>query len=275
MLVTRGSNEDLMAQPPSSEAATGQPAPWPIPLRALLRAPVLFELLFGVSPLAGALYWGWDIYLLLMLHLLALAVSGAWLALRAATLSDVALRYFDPARKKQPGSPRTVRMLLTVMAVLGIGMPLLLFIGIVSETYGGPWHAAVNNPADFWRVVVVSSGLWLPLAAVCAWEAISFTADVVLPRLPLARPFQTPARPIGREWSHLSRELQAFLYVRAFVVLRMLVTVIAVGVGLVLAGFLGLIALIVLLVTCKTAVGMLLEAGAIVDAEKAKQDAGA
>jgi len=255
-------------RPTDASAAAG--APWPIPLRALFRPPVVIEFLFGVSPLAGIALWGWDMYLLLMLHLLALAVSGAWLALRAAMLSGEALRYFDPAPRKKEGSPQTLRAVLAGLAILGVGMPLLFFIAIVSEQFGGPWRMAVNSPADFWRVVVVSSGLGLPLALVCAWEAISFTADVVLPRLPLARPFQAPLRPIGAEWSQLSRELQAFLYVRAFVVLRMIVTVLAVGVGLFLAGFLGLIALVVLLVGFKTAVGVLLEAGAVADAEKAK-----
>jgi hypothetical protein len=92
-------------------------------------------------------------------------------------------------------------------------------------------------------------------------------ADVVLPRIPLRHRIEAPRRPIAKAYASLSRELQAFLYVRAFVALRMIVTVLAVGVGLFVTGGFGLVALAVILVVCKTDVAVLLEVGAAIDAD--------
>jgi len=254
---------------PDQVAGPSGQEPWPIPARTFWRPPVVFEFIFGISPLAGILFWGWDMYLVLMMHLLALAVSGLWLALRALTLSGESLRYFARGRRgKAPRSPLATRALLTGLSVVGTVVPLAAFIAMITGEFAAPRYRAISSLADFWRIVVVSSGLWLPLAVVVVWEAIGFIGDVVLPRLPLANRFQVPLRPIGREWSKLSGELQAFIYVRAFVVLRMLVTVLAVGIGIMVSDTLGIIPIVVLLVGLKTAVAVLLEAGAIVDAEK-------
>ena len=237
------------------------------PLRVFFRPSVVIELALGLAPLAGIAVWGWDTYLVLMLHLLALGISSLWLALRGLTLSPEALRHFDPARAGKPPT-RGLRFMLAGFAIGGLGLPLVLFVGIITEQLGGPWFELMHGLGDFWRLVVVGSGLWLPLAGICAFEAFGFIADVVLPRLPLARRFRVPMRPVGPEWAALSGELKAFLHARAFVVLRMIVTALAVGVGLFLAEFFGLMALVVLLAAAKTAVGVLIEAGAIVDAER-------
>jgi hypothetical protein len=85
--------------------------PFPIPARAFLRPPVVVEFVLGVTPLVGALWWRWDIYLMLMLHLLAIAVSGAWLGLRTLVLSCKALLYFNPATRKPVLGPLPGRAL--------------------------------------------------------------------------------------------------------------------------------------------------------------------
>jgi uncharacterized protein DUF6498 len=254
---------------PSTKPSSAAPR-WPIPPRTLLRPPVVVELVLGLSPLLGVLWWRWDMYLMVMLHLLALAVSGAWLVVRTLVLSSRALCYFNPApRSEQQGPFPAARLMLTGFTAFVLAVPLVLLAGMVTETLGGFWRAAVHGIGDFWRVVVIDAGLWLPLAFVCAWEAASFAADVVLPALPLARRFSVPTRPIAAAYRALSPELQAFLYARAFVVLRMIVTVLALGVGIFVGPLLGIVGLGVLLVVLKTAVAVFLEAGAVVDADAA------
>lgn len=256
-----------MASAPRGSAAPTEAERSLIPLRAFLRPPVIVEFLFGLSPLAGIFWWGWDSYLVVMLHLLAMALAACWLALRIIALSDDALRYLSSTRENEPvGAARAIYVGFVVGA---FGLPLLLFVAIVSENMGGAWHTAVKSPADFWRVVVVSSGLWIPLAAVAAWEALGFLGDVVLPRIPALRDLRPAPRPMAPEYATLSRELQDFLYARAWAVLRMVLTVVGIGFGLILAQLFGVIALVVVLIVTGTAVGVVLEACAVVDAERA------
>jgi hypothetical protein len=254
---------------PSSKRSAAAP-PWPFPPRTFLRAPVILEFLLGVSPLIGVVWWRWDMYLMVMLHLLALAVSGAWLLLRTLMLSRAALGYFIPQSWAPDAWPVLGgRALLAFSTLLALGIPLVLFIGLITEQLGGSWRTAIHGIGDFWRVVVIDTGLWLPLACLCAWEAVSFAADVVLPRLPLSHRFGVPSRPIAAAYRALSPELRAFLCVRAFVVLRMIVTVLALGIGLFVAGPFGVFGLGVLLLLLKTTVAVFLEAAAVIDADDA------
>jgi hypothetical protein len=233
--------------------------------RALIRPTVLVEFLFGIGPLAAMVYWGWDIVLVLMLHLLALAVSAAFLILRTAILSDEAIAYFDPTA--QFGSARTVRLVMIGLALFALIAPLVIISALLIQELDGPWRQSVRDFGGFWRFFV-TSGLWAPLAFVTAWEAISFTADVLLPRLPFKRRFQAPTRPIHPGYSSLSRELQAYLFVRAWVVVRMLILVFGVPLGLVLARSVGPVAVVAMLVVLKTGVAVLIEIAEAVDADK-------
>ena len=272
----------MAGDPNDSSKRSLQAEPFPVPARTFLRPTVLLEFVFGVTPLAGIAFWGWDMFLVVMLHLLAVALQGAFLALRAATLSKGALDYFETAPKKKGGdpdmpkftrSPSFVRALLVAFVLLTIGLPLAMFVAIVAEQFGGPWFKAIESPGDFWRVIVISSGLWVPLALVAVWEALAYLADAVLPRISALRAY-FPGREIGQRWDRFGPDLSAFVHARALVVLRMILTVVGVGIGFIFSKGLGVIAVVVLLVVLKTAVTVFLEAGAIVDAEKAKAKRG-
>jgi hypothetical protein len=253
-----------MRQSNQSKADAGTRAAPVIPLRAFARPSVLVEAALSLSPLVGIAYAGWDMYLVVMLHLFALAIAAAFLVLRMLTLSDEAMRYFDTLPRGK-GRARGIRWVYGVFAALVFALPLLLFVAIISEEFGGTWVKDVRGPGDFWRSVVVASGLWMPLAFVAAWEAASYVVDVVLPRFGW-RLFAAPA--VGETWAHLSDELKVFLHYRAFVVLRMIVTVLAIGVALVFAVHIGVTVLVVVLFLLKTVVAVFLEAGAVVDAER-------
>jgi hypothetical protein len=256
----------MPASIPDSASEPGDdlaPASW---WQALIRPTVLVEFLFGISPLAAIAYWGWDLFLVLMLHLLALAVSAGFFVLRTAMLSNAALGYFETANRN---TPRFIfRLVLTGFAFFALAVPIVLFAALLLQVVGGSWHRSVHSLGDFWRLVVVAPGLVWPLAFVSAWEAISFVADVLLPLLPFKHRLQAPTRPINPEYAHHSRELQAYLFVRAWVVLRMVVMVFGVGLGLLFAPFAGTIAVVIILVALKTTIAVLIEIAEGVDADK-------
>jgi hypothetical protein len=253
-----------MRRSTKSKARAGTRAAPAIPLRAFVRPSVLVEAALSLSPLVGIAYAGWDMYLVVMLHLLALGVASAFLVLRMLTLSDDAMRYFDTLPRNK-GRMRGARWLLGFGAAFVLALPLVIFSAMVTEEFGGPWYQAVHGHGDFWRVVIVSSGLWMPLALVCAWEALSYVADVVLPR---AFGCRLGVPRVGAEWAGLSDELKAFLYARAFLVLRMIVTVLAIGPAMIFAVHIGVGVLVVALFVLKTVVAVFLEAGAVVDSER-------
>ena len=230
-----------------------------------------------MSPLGGILFLGWDVYLVLMLHLLAAFVHGAFLALRAITLTPSSLRYFDHPFKdssKQAdgvaqdhkGSPSLTRITISCLTIFVIAVPLVMFAVILSKEFGKPWLASVGSLGDFVDVVVISSGLWVPLALVAIWAGLSYLNDVVLPRLPFF-PGHWAIRFRRGELARLSPDLQGFLYERAIVTLQMVVIAIAFGLGVLFSAFFGVAAVVVLLVGLKTAVAVFLEAGAVVDAK--------
>jgi len=272
----------MASYPNDSSKQSSHAEPFPLPARTFLRPMVLLEFIFGVVPLAGVAFWGWDMFLVVMLHLLAVALQGAFLALRAATLSKDALRYFETEPNKKGGdpdmpkfarSPYFVRALLVAFVFLAIGLPLVMFVAIVSEQFGGPRFAAIKSLGDFWRVIVVSSGLWVPLALVAVWETLGYLADAVLPRFSTLRAY-FPGRELGPQWDRFGSDLSAFVYARALVVLRMIVTVVGVVIGFIFSKGLGVIVVVVLLVAFKTAVAVFLEAGAVLDADRAKAKRG-
>jgi len=252
--------------------------PFPIPARTLLHPSVLLELAFGMIPLAGIAFWHWDIFLVVMVHLLAMAILGAFLALRAATLPAAALRYFQPiigetkakftdGRAPPRISPWRVRAVLAACVVGVIGLPLLLFVAIMVEQFGGKAYGHLRSPGDFWRIIVVSAGLWVPLGMVAFSAAFGYLVDMLAPHVPLLADHLPPRR-IGAQWTHLAPELQDFLLVRAHVVLQMIVTVFGVIAGFIFSGGFGVIVVALALVALKTAVAVFLQAGAVVDAKR-------
>lgn len=256
------------------DSAEGEP--FPIPPRTFLHPAVLLELAFGLYPVAGIALWNWDIFNVVMLHLLAMAIQGAFLALRAATLSANALRYFDRAspsvdaidrRARQARSAWLTRAVLTGFVVLAIGLPLLLFVAIVVEQFGGKLHSQIGSIGEFWQIVVVSSGAWIPLAAVAVLALGEYLIDMLAPRVTLLDGI-VPKRRVGAEWAQLAPDLQAFVFVRAHVVLQMIITVLGVGAGFVFSQGFGVVVVALLLVGLKTAVAVFLAAGAVVDAKK-------
>ena len=140
-------------------------------------------------------------------------------------------------------------------------------VAIVVEQFGGKAYGHLRSPGEFWRVVVVATGAWVPLGMVAVPAAFGYVIDMLAPHVRLLAEHLPPRR-IGAPWRHLAPQLQDFLLVRAHVVLQMIVTTFGVVAGFVFSGSFGVVVVALALVGVKTAVAVFLQAGAVVDARR-------
>ncbi len=114
----------------------------------------------NLVPLAGVVFWGWDVFVLLILYWLETAVIGFWTMIRVLIM---------PA----PGRDAATAGIGATQPVNGIGAALFLTVhaGIFMTVhflflwslFAGDWAKRIHGPAEFVSELVLGTGLWLPL----------------------------------------------------------------------------------------------------------------
>ncbi len=120
----------------------------------------LILIVANLVPLAGVVFWGWDVFVLLILYWLETAVICFWTMVRVLIMPRPER---DAATAKvgatQPVSGIGAALFLTVHA--GIFMTVhFLFLW---SLFAGVWAASIHGPAEFVSQIVLGTGLWLPL----------------------------------------------------------------------------------------------------------------
>ncbi len=130
-------------------------------------------ILSNLLPLAGILWWGWDVFVLLCLYWLETAAIGFWTILRVAALSQA------------PGKASALGLagFFTVHA----GLFMIVHMVFLFVLFAGPWTGRIHDARDFIRLMVVGTGLWIPLLALFAGQGALFVNDAVN-RFVFARP---------------------------------------------------------------------------------------
>lgn len=114
----------------------------------------------NLVPLAGVVFWGWDVFVLLILYWLETAVIGFWTMVRVLIMPPPTLN----AATARIGATRPVggigaALLLTVHS--GIFMTVhFLFLWTL---FAGDWADRIHGPAEFVTGLLLGTGLWLPL----------------------------------------------------------------------------------------------------------------
>lgn len=140
-----------------------------LPRRGTLVSWIL--ILSNLVPLAGLLWWGWDAFILLCLYWLETAVIGFWTILRVATMS------------REPGSPAG-RGIAGALALSGFftvhaGVFMAAHMAFLWALFAGPWTGRIHDARDFIRLIVIGSGLWIPLVALFAGQGALYVNDAV------------------------------------------------------------------------------------------------
>ncbi len=201
----------------------------------------LLLLCANAVPLFGVWYWHWDAALLLILYWLESAVIGFWTILAIA---------ISPQRAIGKTAEQTTRLFLIPFFTVHAGIFMSAHFLILWDEFAGPWPARVSGPGEFLPLVVIQTGLWIPLAALFVSRGAAVLWSI-LPALPgrLAR-LRGEDSPIGDESPFARGRVLYGFYAR---VLAMQIALLAGGA---LALGLGAFAPLVFLVMLKTAIDL-------------------
>ncbi len=131
----------------------------------LLDPSTLVLLAANAIPLAGVLLWHWDVFLLLMLYWMETLVIGVW------TLAAVAVSPGDAMGKSAQNQSR---LFLVPFFTVHSGIFMSAHFLFLWDLFAGAWAARVHNVRDFIAVIVIGTGLWLPLVALFISRGFSF-----------------------------------------------------------------------------------------------------
>lgn len=128
-------------------------------------------ILSNLVPLAGILFWGWDVFVLLCLYCLETAVIGFWTIMRAATMS------------RDPGSVagRSIAGSLGLAGFFTVhsGLFMTVHMAFIYILFAGPWEGKIHDARDFIRLIVIGKDLWIPLLALFGGQGAIFINDAV------------------------------------------------------------------------------------------------
>lgn len=146
-------------------------APDKTPSRRPAATTSVILILSNLVPLAGILFWGWDVFVLLCLYCLETAVIGFWTIARAATMS------------RDPGSAAG-RSIAGSLALAGFftvhsGLFMSVHMLFIYSLFAGPWAGKIHDARDFIRLIVIGKDLWIPLLALFVGQGAIFINDAV------------------------------------------------------------------------------------------------
>ena len=137
--------------------------------RGVFAAAIL--ILSNLIPLAGILFWGWDVFVLLCLYCLETAVIGFWTIARVTTMS------------RDPGSVagRSIAGTLGLAGFFTVhaGMFISVHMLFIYMLFAGPWTGRIHDARDFINVIVIGKDLWIPLLALFVGQGAIFINDAV------------------------------------------------------------------------------------------------
>jgi hypothetical protein len=151
---------------PLSAAAEARLAP-KVPWRkafdpAYLKDPSTLVLLAANAvPLFGVLFGDWDLFLLMMLYWMETGIIGFWAILRMALLTRLFALFLGP------------------VFIVHFGGFMTGHLVFLKALFAKGRMEGVHGPVDFLSVVVVPTGLWIPLLALFVSHGVSFARNAL------------------------------------------------------------------------------------------------
>jgi hypothetical protein len=143
-------------------------------LAKLKQPSVLIMIAANLLPLIGVLFWNWDVFLLLVLYWFETAIIGFW---------TIVAILIDPHRIIGPTAKQTTRTFLVLFLIAHAGLFMGVHFMFLWALFSGDWTKAVHGPIDFVRIIVIGSGLWIPLIALFVSRGISSMLPLLDPKI--------------------------------------------------------------------------------------------
>jgi hypothetical protein len=131
----------------------------------LIHPSTLILIAANLVPLLGIAFWHWDAFLLLVLYWLETAIIGFW------TIMSIAVA---PRTTLGKSARQTSRLFLVPFFIVHSGIFMGVHFLFLWTLFSGNWAQRVHNPVEFFDVIVIGAGLWVPLVALFVSRGFSF-----------------------------------------------------------------------------------------------------
>lgn len=139
---------------------------WRLDFRRLLRPAGLLVALPNLLPILGVLAWGWDVFLVLVLYWFETVIVAFWTILRVARGEPT-----ETQGTTWSGIP------LALFFTLHSGIFIAVHFVFLWSLFAGDWPRHVHGLGDFFSVVVLRTGLWIPLLFMFVVHGLGFLRD--------------------------------------------------------------------------------------------------
>jgi hypothetical protein len=117
----------------------------------------IFLIAANLLPLAGVFFWGWDVFVLLMLYWLETLVIAVWAIVKMLLPPD------DPSSGQGKTAGFGERAMLAGFTIVHAGIFMAVHFVFLWVLFAGPWLGRIATFGDFWDQLVIGRELWAPL----------------------------------------------------------------------------------------------------------------
>jgi len=148
-------------------------------VRALLHPSTLLLLAANSIPIFGVLYWGWDVFVLLMLYWLETAVIGGW------TIARIALAPPGSLGKMEINGRPTVAGSLFIAGFFIVHSGIFMGVHMIFlwSLFSGHWSKKIHGPIDFFSKMIVGTDMWIPLLVLFGVRGLGFVFHALRPEI--------------------------------------------------------------------------------------------
>jgi hypothetical protein len=130
----------------------------------------LLTVIANLFPLAGVLWWGWDVFEILVLFWMQTVLVIALAVPHIAKLPNGALGEITVNGVTRPATRRDM-MLGVGLIGLAICAAYLLFLWVI---FAGHWRDVIHGPRDFVQHLIIQNGAWTALATIILVEMLRY-----------------------------------------------------------------------------------------------------